>query len=305
MTVDPPASVPDDKRRHLPAGFIIAAAVLLICFSEPLFTLMRFALSSELYSYIILIPFIGLYLVWIKKGSLRESTFSVSKMSVLFLLGGLGFLGLYFAARQDGARLELEDSLALTTLSFVLLFWALCASFVAKPVLRSIIFPLGLLILMAPLPVFLRSWIESSLQYGSAMAALGMFSLTGTPVFYYDLNFQLPDITIQVAPECSGIHSTVALLITSLVAGHLFLRSNWRRSIVVIAVIPLALLRNGFRIFTIGELCVHIGPEMIHSYIHKKGGPVFFVLSLVPFLLLLYYLIKSDRRGAAQNPSIP
>ncbi len=71
-----------------------------------------------------------------------------------------------------------------------------------------------------------------------------------------------------------------------------------------LAVIPLAVLRNGFRVFTIGELCVHIGPQMIDSPIHHQGGPLFFILSLVPFLLLLYLLIRSERRVWAKNSNL-
>jgi exosortase/archaeosortase family protein len=100
---------------------------------------------------------------------------------------------------------------------------------------------------------------------------------------------------MEVAPQCSGIHSSLALFILSLLAGHLFLRSRWKRATLALAVIPLALLRNGFRVFTIGQLCVHIGPEMIDSYIHRHGGPFFFILSLVPFCILLFFLMKSDR----------
>ena len=67
------------------------------------------------------------------------------------------------------------------------------------------------------------------------------------------------------------------------------------------AVLPLALLRNGFRVFTIGELCVHYGMRMIDSPIHRKGGPVFFVLSLVPFFLLLVWLRRGDRPERSGN----
>ena len=59
-------------------------------------------------------------------------------------------------------------------------------------------------------------------------------------------------------------------------------------------IIPLAILRNGFRILVIGLLCVNIGPQMIHSLIHRRSGPVFFVLSLIPFLLVLWLLRKGD-----------
>jgi exosortase/archaeosortase family protein len=89
---------------------------------------------------------------------------------------------------------------------------------------------------------------------------------------------------------------------TSLVAGHIFLRSRWKRAILTLFVIPLALARNGLRVFTIGQLCVYKGPHMIDSDIHHKGGPIFFALSLIPFFALVFFLVKSDRKAKASNP---
>ena len=69
----------------------------------------------------------------------------------------------------------------------------------------------------------------------------------------------------------------------------------------IAVVIPLAILRNGFRIFVIGLLCVHLGPQMIHSLIHRRGGPLFFVLSLIPFLFLLWLLRRGDTGESAES----
>ena len=149
---------------------------------------------------------------------------------------------------------------------------------------------------MVPLPVSAEIGLETFLQHGSALAARLFFTLVDMPYVYEGLTFHLPAVNIQVAPECSGIHSSIILFITSAVAGYMFLRSPWKRAIFLFAVIPLGLLRNGFRVFVIGELCVHIGPEMIESWIHRRGGPVFFLLSLVPLFLLLYLLHRTERR---------
>jgi exosortase/archaeosortase family protein len=124
------------------------------------------------------------------------------------------------------------------------------------------------------------------------------------PFLRQQTSFQLPGMPLEVAPECSGIRSTLVLFITSLLAGHLFLRSPWRRAALVLAVIPLALLRNGFRIFSIGQLCVNLGPHMINSPIHKRGGPLFFLLSLVPFFLMLLWLRKSEQKAQPNPPAI-
>jgi exosortase C (VPDSG-CTERM-specific) len=148
---------------------------------------------------------------------------------------------------------------------------------------------------MVPFPTPVHIAIETFLQHGSAAVAYAFFQVSGMPVFMDNLYFQLPGFDMQVAPECSGIHSSLALLITSLAAGQLFLRSPWRRAALAAFVIPLALIRNGFRVFTIGQLCVRISPDMIESWIHRQGGPVFFALSLIPFSFVLYYLYRSER----------
>src|SRR5437879_4820118 len=98
----------------------------------------------------------------------------------------------------------------------------------------------------------------------------------------------------MVAKECSGIRSSLVLVITSLLAANMFLRTTWRRALLVGAVIPLGLLRNGLRILVISLLCVHIGPEMIHSAIHRRGGPVFFALSLVPLFAMLWLFRRQE-----------
>ena len=115
------------------------------------------------------------------------------------------------------------------------------------------------------------------------------------PVLREGTVFQLPNITIEVAQECSGIRSSWVLLIASTLASYLFLKRNSNRLILVLAAIPLGFLRNGFRIAVIGLLCVNLGPQMIHSPIHRQGGPLFFVLSLFPLFLLLWFLRRTER----------
>jgi exosortase C (VPDSG-CTERM-specific) len=276
-------------------GLALTTAGLLLCFSLPLYGLVRFAIQSELYSHIVLIPFVSGYLVWLRRRSLPPCSGPDRRAAVVPLIAGVVLLAAYWAAALSGTELGRQDSLSLTTLSFLMFFGAACGLFLGKQTLRALAFPLGFLVFMVPIPTLLQTWMETFLQYGSAAVAFGLFKLSWTPVFYRNLIFQLPGFSMEVAPQCSGIHSSLALFIISVLAGHLFLRSRWKRATLALAVIPLALLRNGFRVFTIGQLCVRIGPEMIDSYIHRHGGPFFFILSLVPFFLLLFFLMKSDR----------
>jgi exosortase len=162
--------------------------------------------------------------------------------------------------------------------------------------MASAAFPIGFLIFMVPLPDLAVQWMERALVLASADAAAWLFTLSGTPLHRDGTVLVLPSVVLEVARECSGIRSSWVLLMTSLLAAHLFLESSWRRIVLVAAVIPLGILRNGLRILVIGLLCEHIGPHMIDSVIHRRGGPIFFVLSLVPMFLLLWALRRQEHR---------
>jgi hypothetical protein len=44
---------------------------------------------------------------------------------------------------------------------------------------------------------------------------------------------------------------------------------------------------------------------MINSPIHRRGGPLFFALSLIPFFLLLLFLRKRDIRAGRIPKTLP
>jgi exosortase C (VPDSG-CTERM-specific) len=277
---------------------------LMVIFCVPLSELFRFAAGSDLYSHILIVPLVTIYLIWIKP---KISIPSKPNLVIAAVLASIGIAGIasYWVASSSGLVLAVEDKLAWQVIAFVSLVAAACATFLGRSELLAISFPLSFLIFLAPFPVAAKQGIELFFQHTSASAAAGFLKLAGTPFFREGTFFQLPGINLEVAPECSGIRSSLALFITSLVAGHLFLKSKMKRLVLTCVVIPLAILRNGLRIFVIAQLCVRIGPEMIHSYIHRQGGPIFFAISLIPFSLLLYFLLKYDRRdrSAARQPN--
>jgi exosortase len=159
-------------------------------------------------------------------------------------------------------------------------------------------FPIGFLLFTVPLPDRVLHFLETISQLASTEAAAIFFAIAQTPMLREGAVFHLPGIAIEVAQECSGIRSSWVLFITTVAASFLFLQSPWRRAFLIAFVIPLAILRNGFRIWVIGLLCVELGPQMIDSPIHHYGGPLFFALSLVPLSLLLWSLRLSEIAAA-------
>jgi exosortase C (VPDSG-CTERM-specific) len=290
------ASPATGVRRRLTAWAAVTV-ILIICFFGPLYRLADYSLNSDLYSYIPLIPLISLYLIWSRRGNLFLQSQPARRDAVLPFLVGFAILAAYAWAAQTGWQVGTDDFLALMALSFLSFQLSASLLFFGKESLRAITFPVALLIFTVPFPAFLRDCIETFLQYSSCQAAWLLFCISGTPIFRQGLGFELPGVALRVAPECSGIHSTFMLFITSLLAGSLLLRTPWKRALLTFCVFPLAILRNGLRIFIIGQLCFRLGPEMIHSYIHLHGGPIFFVFSLIPFFLLMILLRKSEDKN--------
>jgi exosortase C (VPDSG-CTERM-specific) len=276
-------------------GMAVFAVVLTGAFCLPLFGLMRYAMGTELHSHVVLIPFVTAWLIWTSGKAFQVSLGTSLTGMILFAALGVGGV---IASLTPGTWLPLlseNDSFSLATASYLCLLVAGAFGFLGGTWMKKSAFPVFFLIFMIPLPDGMVVGMESALMVASAEASAWLFELSGMPVFRVGQDFHLPGFSLEVAQECSGIRSSWVLFITSLIGGHLFLRSNWRRGLFVAVVIPLGIVRNGLRILVIGWLCVHKGPHMIDHWIHHKGGPVFFALSLGPLFLFLWWLRRGER----------
>ena len=132
------------------------------------------------------------------------------------------------------------------------------------------------------------------LQLGSAEVTSWIFYLTRTPVFRDGFTFSVPGATIEIARECSGIRSTMGLLITCLIAGYLMLRTVSGRLALLIAAVPVLALKNGIRIATLTELAIYVDPSFLFGRLHNDGGFVFFAIGLGILLPILLWLQRSE-----------
>src|SRR5438128_12198610 len=101
---------------------------------------------------------------------------------------------------------------------FALVLLLICG-FVALYGRRSAVdhsFALAFLLFFIPIPDSVLNRIIYFLQVGSADIAEWIFDVAGTPALRQGFVFHLPTVNIEVAQECSGIRSSVALLILAL-----------------------------------------------------------------------------------------
>jgi exosortase len=142
------------------------------------------------------------------------------------------------------------------------------------------------------------------LKSGSTEAVAGLFTLTGTPFHRQGFVFALPNFVIEIADECSGIRSSIALLLTGLLAGHRFLQSRWMRVALLLVILPVAVIKNAIRIVALSLLAMHVDPSFLTGQLHHEGGFIFFLLALgmLAPLFALFRWYESSRLAPASTP---
>src|SRR5262249_34059314 len=89
------------------------AIVLPAAFAQPLLMLIRYAAGSQLYSYILLVPFVSAYLLYLRRDELPKNYGIDLPLGTLFLVSGLGVLACTYWLDFTGRALSLNNRIAL------------------------------------------------------------------------------------------------------------------------------------------------------------------------------------------------
>ena len=287
--------IANSKRHATFAAFIVVSSLV---FYKTLSALIQHSLRNDSSSHIILIPFIALFLIYLE----RQRIFSITRMS----LGpgvGLALVGivLFSLANRSSFPRDGNWQLSLQTLAVLLVCaggFLLCYGF---PAFRAAAFPLLFLLLMIPLPDVILEGATYALQAGSTEITYLIFHMVGTPVSRHGFLLSVPGVTIEVAKECSSIRSSIALFITCLLAAHLYLRTGWKKFVVVVLALLLSVVKNGIRIATLTLLSIYVNPGFLSGKLHQEGGFLFFLLALLILLPVFLWMEKSDKARISVN----
>jgi len=281
-----------ETSRHTAFAALLLAVVA--WFWGPVSTVVAASLQHghEHYSHIVAIPFMSAFLVYLERRKVFERVTWAPRAGVTVIAAGLAAAAL---ASLAGAGQDTVLTIAmLATVTACIGAFIVCYGTVA---FRKAAYPLVLLVMMAPLPPAMLQAIVTFLQRWSAEATAVLFDLLGVSVYREGFLFALPGLTIEIAEECSGIRSTIALFIVGLIAGHLFLRRAWSRTALMTLVVPLAIVKNAVRIVVLSLLAIHVDPSFITgSVTHRYSGIPLFAVSFAIVGGIVWILQKSEAR---------
>jgi exosortase len=278
------------KRTLLYVGWILASCLLLF---RPLEAFVSYSLSNDNASHLVLIPVISAGVLFLERDRIFKKLGSHAGMASAMLAAG-GALALI--AFSVGSRWTAVNQLSVYILALILIWMAGFTFLFGRQALRNARFPFTFLLLTIPIPEFILDRLIYVLQKGSAELAAVLFDWSGVPVLRDGFVFHLAHVSIEVARECSGIRSSLALLILAILVAHFYLETFWKQAVLVIAGLFVMILKNGVRIVTLTLLASYVNPDFLYGRLHRQGGVVFFLLGLLLLVPLVWLLGRSERK---------
>ncbi|MGP8259009.1 MAG: exosortase [Acidobacteriaceae bacterium] len=243
------------------------------------------------FSHGFLIPFFAAFLLWDKRHELRRTAIAPSWAGLWLVVLGLFtlLLGIF------GADLFLQR------ISFVLLAAGLVWTLLGSAMLHQVKFVLFILLLAIPLPTILYNQITFPLQIVASKLASTLLPMAGVPVLREGNVIQLPSMKLEVAEACSGIRSLMSLFTVAVIYGYFLERGNWRRVVMALSSIPIAVAANGTRIFGTGLCVQYWDPDKAMGFFHEFSGWLMFLVSLA--CLYLVHLAMRLALGEGRHTS--
>jgi exosortase len=243
------------------------------------------------FSHGFLIPFFAVFLLWDNRQAYRSTPIAPSWAGMILVILGLFALLL----GRLGADLFFQRT------SFVFLVAGIVWTLLGKPMLSKVKFVLFVILLAIPLPTILFNQITFPLQLRASQFSSDILPLLGVPVLRDGNIIQLPAMPLEVAEACSGIRSLMSLFTVAVIYGYFLEKATWRRVVLAMSALPIAVTANVARIVGTGLCVQYWDPEKAMGFFHEFSGWLMFLVSLS--CLYLVHLAMRALAGKEGSPA--
>jgi exosortase len=269
-----------------PWVFLGVPGLLVLALYAPLFPgLVQEWVEFPTLSHGFAIPLIAGYLIWSRRDRLTSTRIEPSLWGLpVFLLG----LGSFVLGQAVEEVVIARFSIPVTLLGLVLLL--------AGPTMtKGVWFGIAYLAFMVPLPYVTLKMLTTRSRLLDAAVSTHLLGWLGVPVHRDGVLLHLPNITLEVADDCSSLPAVAALLSLGVVYACLVERPLAVRATLILMTVPLGIGANMVRITLTAAAAYHIGLWTLGSFFHKFSGTVNFLLTLWLLLLLDAALVRVMR----------
>ena len=234
------------------------------------------------------VPVISAYLLWRRRQLLAQAPFEASTVGLPLIILGLGML---VVGSLGGEPFVARLSLPLVLFGTVLFL-------VGARVARHAWAAIAYLVFMIPLPYLtLKALTYQSRLFDAGLTAtvLGWLSV---PILRDGVMLHLPNMTLEVADDCSSVPAIAALLALGAAYSQMQARPTWIRVALTLSAAPLGLLSNIVRLILTSLGAYYLGPIALNNAIHKFNGTSVFLATVVLVVALDALLTRIWRRAS-------
>jgi exosortase len=240
-----------------------------------------------------LAPLVSGYLIWKQSAKLERLPLSPGNRGILLVIFGLFLLILgNLGAEHFTSRISLIVVLAG-------IIWYL----LGLQHLRLISFGIAYLLFMIPLPSILLDKITFPLQFYASKIAANFLQLLNIPVLREGNIIHLSSHSLEVADACSGLRSLLSLLALGVIFAYFGQKFFWKRALVVLACIPIAVFLNALRVGVTGALAHYYGMAAAEGFFHSFSGYVMFIAAFVMMVMVGLFLNQIGRKKLTKQDS--
>jgi exosortase len=167
----------------------------------------------------------------------------------------------------------------LSAISLVIALPGLSLLFLGVPRTRVIAFPLAFAAFALPIPLAVTESLHLVLRNIAVAASSSILPLLGITVFTEGTTLHTVRGTLQVADACSGFSTLYAAIAVACLTAYTA-ATTWRRAVVLLAAVPIAIAANIIRVILLVVLVVWRGETILQTPLHPLSGIMTFALSL-------------------------
>jgi exosortase D (VPLPA-CTERM-specific) len=157
--------------------------------------------------------------------------------------------------------------------------------------IRTVWFSFIMMLAMFPFPDFINVRITLKLKLLSSWLGVWMLQLYGMSAYREGNVIDLGFTELQVVDACSGLRYVMPLAVLGLLLAYWFKAHWWKRVLLFLSSVPLAIFVNSFRIAATGVLHSMFGAKVAEGFFHGFSGWLIFMFA-IPCLLAEMWILR-------------
>ncbi|MBI5150107.1 MAG: exosortase [Candidatus Omnitrophica bacterium] len=233
----------------------------------------RWFARDSYYSHGILVPFVSGYLIWQMRDELARIKPKRSPLGMPLIVTGL-----FIHVISSLFRVYFTSGFSMIiVLAGVILFLYGTTTF------KKILFPLGFLVFMMPVPLVVIANISFKMKILAAQIATALLNNMGLPALREGSIIKMHHAYVIVDDICSGLRSLISLMALGSIFAYWMKGPMLKRVILFCATVPIAVITNVCRIIFLSFISEVWGPQYATGFVHDFSG---FMLFAIAFALL-------------------